>query len=133
MPWREGAVAETRRVVGITVDLLARQVGAARNAQHRDAGAVDRLPRGIPGVVRERFPVDFARGGPWEVGDQAVALGEELASMGADWQLHCYGNVRHAFTNPAADASTGVTVYNAAADRRSWAAARYFLSEIFDT
>ena len=65
--------------------------------------------------------------------EQAVALGEELTSMGADWQLHCYGNVRHAFTNPAADASTGVTVYNDAADRRSWAAAQYFLSELFDT
>ena len=65
--------------------------------------------------------------------DQAVALGEELSLMGADWQLHCYGNVRHAFTNPAADASTGVTVYNSLADARSWAAARYFLSELFDT
>jgi len=65
--------------------------------------------------------------------EAAVALGEELSSMGADWQLHCYGNVRHAFTNPAADASTGVTVYNEAADRRSWAAAQYFLSELFDT
>jgi dienelactone hydrolase len=64
---------------------------------------------------------------------QAVALGEELSSLGADWQLHCYGNVRHAFTNPAADASTGVTIYNDAADRRSWAAAQYFLSELFDT
>jgi len=49
------------------------------------------------------------------------------------WQLHGYGNVRHAFTNPAADASTGVTVYNESANRRSWAAAQYFLSELFDT
>ena len=65
--------------------------------------------------------------------DEAVALGAELTGMGADWQLHCYGNVRHAFTNPAADASSGVTVYNADADRRSWAAASYFLSELFDT
>ena len=65
--------------------------------------------------------------------EQAVALGAELTGMGADWQLHCYGNVRHAFTNPAADASSGVTVYNADADRRSWAAAKYFLSELFDT
>ena len=69
---------------------------------------------------------------PLATPEQAVALGQELASMGADWQLHCYGNVRHAFTNPAADASTGVTVYNEAADRRSWAAAQYFLSELFD-
>ena len=70
---------------------------------------------------------------PLATPDQAVALGEELGSMGADWQLHCYGNVRHAFTNPAADASTGVTIYNQSADRRSWAAARYFLSELFGT
>ena len=70
---------------------------------------------------------------PLATPDQAVALGEELSSMGADWQLHCYGNVRHAFTNPAADASTGVTLYNESADRRSWAAAKNFLSELFDT
>ena len=69
---------------------------------------------------------------PLATPEQAVAFGDELSSMGADWQLHCYGNVRHAFTNPAADASTGVTVYNEAADRRSWAAAQYFLSELFD-
>ncbi len=68
---------------------------------------------------------------PLATPDQAVALGQELSSMGADWQLHCYGNVRHAFTNPSADASTGVTVYNKSADRRSWAAAQYFLSELF--
>jgi len=70
---------------------------------------------------------------PLATPEQAVAFGEELSGMGADWQLHCYGNVRHAFTNPAADASNGVTVYNDAADRRSWAAAQYFLSELFDT
>lgn len=64
---------------------------------------------------------------------QAVALGKELTAMGADWQLHSYGHVRHAFTNPAADASTGVTVYNVDADRRSWTAAKYFLAELFDT
>lgn len=70
---------------------------------------------------------------PLATPDKAVALGEELSKMGADWQLHCYGNVRHAFTNPAADASTGVTVYNESADARSWAAAQYFLSELFDS
>ncbi len=70
---------------------------------------------------------------PLATPDQAVSLAAELSSMGADWQLHGYGGVRHAFTNPAADASTGVTVYDEAADRRSWAAAQYFLSELFDT
>ena len=83
--------------------------------------------------VRARILALHGWDDPLATPEQAVALGEELSSMGADWQLHCYGNVRHAFTNPAADASSGVTVYNGAADRRSWAAAQYFLSELFDS
>jgi len=63
---------------------------------------------------------------------QVLKLAAELSDAGADWQLHAYGNVRHAFTNPAADPASGVTVYNAAADRRSWLAAGNFLSELFD-
>ena len=63
--------------------------------------------------------------------ESVIELASELSGMGADWQLQVYGNVRHAFTNPDADASTGVTVYNAAADRRSWLAMRDFLSELF--
>ena len=64
--------------------------------------------------------------------DDVIAMSRELSGMGADWQLHAYGNVRHAFTNPTADASTGVTIYNADADRRSWSALQNFLSELFD-
>lgn len=63
--------------------------------------------------------------------DEAVALAAELTAAQADWQMHAYGNVRHAFTNPAADPSSGVTVYDANADRRSWASMRQFLSELF--
>lgn len=69
---------------------------------------------------------------PLATPDDVIALGRELSGMQADWQLHAYGNVRHAFTNPAADASNGVTVYNADADRRSWLAMQNFLSELFD-
>ena len=64
--------------------------------------------------------------------EDVLALAKELGAMAADWQLHAYGNVRHAFTNPTADASNGVTVYNAGADRRSWLALKNFLSELFD-
>jgi dienelactone hydrolase len=51
--------------------------------------------------------------------------------MGADWQLHAYGNTMHAFTNPAADNPDMGTVYDATADRRSWQATMNFLEEIF--
>lgn len=63
--------------------------------------------------------------------EQVIELAEELTSMGADWQIHAYGNTVHAFTNPdAADPDFG-TVYNADADRRSWQSLQLFLAEIF--
>ncbi len=63
--------------------------------------------------------------------DQVVLLAEELSSMGADWQLHGYGNTMHAFTNPQANDPDFGTVYSPDADRRSWNAMQDFLSEIF--
>ncbi|MCZ6808218.1 MAG: dienelactone hydrolase family protein [Proteobacteria bacterium] len=64
--------------------------------------------------------------------DQVVSLAEELSSMGADWQVHGYGNTMHAFTNPQANDPDFGTVYSPDADRRSWNAMQDFLSEIFD-
>ena len=60
-----------------------------------------------------------------------LALAEELTSIGSDWQLHAYGHTVHAFTNPAASDSVAGTVYNRAADRRSYAAMQAFLAELF--
>lgn len=68
---------------------------------------------------------------PLATPDQTVALAEELTSMGADWQIHAYGNTLHAFTNPAANDNDAGTVYNANANRRSWAAMHDFLVEVF--
>ena len=63
--------------------------------------------------------------------DAVVALEKELTAGGADWQIHVYGNTLHAFTNPAANDPDFGTVYDAAADRRSWQALRNFLDELF--
>jgi dienelactone hydrolase len=68
---------------------------------------------------------------PMATPDQAVSLAAELSAMGADWQLHGYGNTVHAFSNPNANDPTRGTVYDATADARSWAAMRNFLSELF--
>ena len=62
---------------------------------------------------------------------QVQSLAAELTSMGADWQIHAYGNTLHAFTNPAAGDKQAGTVYDAAADRRSWQAMKNFLAELF--
>jgi len=63
--------------------------------------------------------------------DDVNALASEMSSMGADWQLHAYGNTMHAFTNPAANSKESGTVYDATADRRSWLAMTNFLEELF--
>ncbi len=63
--------------------------------------------------------------------DAVVALGQELTSMGADWQLHSYGNTMHAFTNPEANDPGFGTVYSESADRRSWTSMQIFLGVLF--
>lgn len=62
--------------------------------------------------------------------DQMNALREELTAAEADWQIHIYGNTLHAFTNPAANDREFGTVYNEAADKRSWQTFLNFLAEV---
>jgi dienelactone hydrolase len=68
---------------------------------------------------------------PLATPEAVVALGHELTDMGADWQIHAYGNTLHAFTNPAAQDSEAGTVYSADANRRSWQAMQDFFAELF--
>ncbi|MCH7821731.1 MAG: dienelactone hydrolase family protein [Proteobacteria bacterium] len=63
--------------------------------------------------------------------DHFASLAKELTAMGADWQMHAYGNTMHAFTNPEANDPDFGTVYSEQADRRSWAAMQDFLAELF--
>lgn len=63
---------------------------------------------------------------------QVQAFEKEMTDAGVDWQLISYGGVVHSFTNPDAgnDKSKGAA-YDAAADKRSFAAMRQFFAEIF--
>ncbi|MGY6276185.1 dienelactone hydrolase family protein [Methylomonas sp. MgM2] len=63
--------------------------------------------------------------------EQVLALQTELTAAAADWQIHVYGNTMHAFTNPVANDPSFGTVYQPAADRRSWRAMQNFFEEIF--
>lgn len=60
-----------------------------------------------------------------------VALGDELTAAGADWQIHAYGGVMHAFTNPQANDPGFGTVYNRRAAERSFTTLTHFLEECF--
>ena len=68
---------------------------------------------------------------PFATPEQVEGLATELTDMGADWQIHAYGNTLHAFTNPVANDKDAGTVYNMNADRRSWVAMQNFLEELF--
>lgn len=57
-------------------------------------------------------------------------LKAELTAASADWQIHVYGRAMHAFTNPRANDPEFGTVYDADADRRSWASITAFLEEV---
>ncbi|MEM9705000.1 MAG: dienelactone hydrolase family protein [Pseudomonadota bacterium] len=59
------------------------------------------------------------------------ALAEELTRADADWQIHAYGGVMHAFTNPQANDPDFGTVFNQNAANRSWASLTSFLGECF--
>ena len=65
--------------------------------------------------------------------DSVVALAQELTDGGADWQIHAYGGAGHAFTDASlkGQAVTPGVGYDEKADRRSWAAAKDFLAELF--
>ena len=64
--------------------------------------------------------------------DQVKAFEDEMRNaVVRDWQVVSYGNTLHGFSNPAADGSMMRTaMYNAQADRRSWAAMRGLFDEV---
>lgn len=61
--------------------------------------------------------------------DAQAAFAAEMTARGADWQLHLYGGVAHAFTNVGANNTDLGLIYDEAADRRSWAALTEFLAD----
>jgi dienelactone hydrolase len=63
--------------------------------------------------------------------DHVVAIGQELTQAKADWQLHAYGGVMHAFTAQGMNKPDNGLVYHEAANRRSWVSAKNFFEEIF--
>ncbi|PWY54674.1 hypothetical protein DGG96_15520 [Legionella qingyii] len=64
--------------------------------------------------------------------DTAQAFCKEMTDANVDWQMHMYGHVQHAFTNPLAHDTQLGTIYNAVAAQRSWQAMSNFLQEILE-
>jgi dienelactone hydrolase len=97
-------------------------------AFHGLLGAADNIP--TPNIKAKVLAL-HGHDDPMATPPQVLAFQTELTQAGADWQLHCYGNTMHAFTNPVANNPDFGTVYQANADRRSWQAMQNFLAEVF--
>lgn len=68
---------------------------------------------------------------PMVLPPQVMAFCDEMTQAKADWQLHMYGHVKHAFTNPLAHDEAMGTVFHDVAAKRSWHSMMAFLHEIF--
>lgn len=55
----------------------------------------------------------------------------EMTEAKADWQMHMYGHVQHAFTNPEAHDHHAGLIYNELAAKRSWQSMTELLQEVF--
>ncbi|MBA3067173.1 MAG: dienelactone hydrolase family protein [Hyphomonas sp.] len=66
---------------------------------------------------------------PMATPQDVLAIAREFD--GADWQLHAHGKAVHAFTTLGANNAAMGTVYDADADRRSFAYLKTFLAELF--
>lgn len=94
-------------------------------------GSLATAEKAGPGAVRARILVCHGAADPHVPMDDVVAFGEEMDQAGADWQLVVYGNAVHGFTHKhAVPGATPGVAYDQAADRRSFAATRTFLTEV---
>jgi dienelactone hydrolase len=86
----------------------------------------------VAGQVKASVLVLTGADDPLAPPDQLLAFENEMrAAEVADWQVISYGNTLHGFTNPAADGSMLRTaMYNAQADRRSWASMQGLFDEV---
>ncbi len=82
--------------------------------------------------VHARILVQHGQDDPMAPPSDVGAFAEEMKRVNADWQLHAYPRVMHAFTNPNANDPDFGTVYDAYADRRSWIEMTRFFEDAFE-
>jgi dienelactone hydrolase len=89
-------------------------------------------PTGLPAAGKIGAKILMLHGfdDPMGPPEDVLAIAKELSAAGADWQLHAYGNTKHAFTNPHANDPALGLMYDEIADRRSWHSLLQFLEEV---
>lgn len=84
-------------------------------------------------AIRGRVLVCLGAEDPTIDGAQRAAFEVEMRAAGVDWQMHLYGGVFHAFTDPdvGSFADPARARYDEAADARSWNAMTGLFAEVF--
>ena len=82
--------------------------------------------------IRAKVLVCHGASDPLIPPEQVATFEAQMRNTTVDWQLCSYGGAVHSFTNPDADKlGNPALAYNAAADRRSWAAMLALFEEAF--
>ena len=87
----------------------------------------------IPGVLKRSILERYAPPQSFLAADDFASpkgLAEEMKRINADWQLHSYAGVMHAFTNPGANDPGFGAVYDQRANDLSWVAMKRFFEDV---
>jgi len=79
--------------------------------------------------IKAKVLMEHGWNDPMATPENVLAIAKEFA--GADWQLHAHGKAVHSFTTRGANNAAMGTIYDADADRRSFAYLKTFLAELF--
>ena len=117
---------------GGSVVLELARAGADLKAAVSFHGVLPTKMPAVSGSVKASVLVCTGADDPLAPPDQVAAFENEMrAAAVRDWQVISYGNALHGFTNPAADGTMLRTaLYNAQADRRSWASMQRLFDEV---
>lgn len=127
-----GKIAAIGYCFGGAVVLGMAQGGADLRGVVSFHGALPTEPVAAGTTVKARVQVHHGAADPFVTPEQVAKFQDNLAKAGADWQMNVYGGAKHSFTNPeAARFGMAALAYDAAADRRSWAAMLDFFREVF--
>ena len=108
---------------------LARARAAIRAVVGFHSGLASKSP--ATEAVSARILVCIGADDPMIPAEQRATFEAEMRAVGADWQMHLYGNTVHSFTNEQAAAANmpDAIRYNAEADARSWASMQQLFNE----
>ena len=132
---RKNPLADPARIAAIgycfggTTALELARMGADLKGVASFHGGLDTPTPAEPGAVKAKVLVLQGAEDKWTM-TGLPAFEDEMRAAKADWQVLTYGGAVHSFTVKEAgdDPSKGMA-YDAAADRRSWAALKDFLAE----